>query len=376
MTSGLEQYTPDFASSVWTALPPVARQLFSRLRELSGSQARVALVGGAVRDALLGVNSASPDLDFVVWGQDVQALATALGLPFVWHPVYGNATLSLPEGSHVDLVSARRESYAAAGAPPQPLPGTLEDDLARRDFSVNTLALELLPDEEKHLLGMPGALDDLKHRTLRPLHALSFHDDASRLVRGARLAARLGLNAHPELLAQVPAALEVAEHTPRLYAELKLMLYEARPGSAARFLTDWGAGTLLPETAVALLERLDAQTDPDPLLAAALLLSTAPEPDALATRLNLGERPAALLARAHTDRPYPAHSPEYRLRELLNLTPPYVPLQGRDLLSLGLSAGPELGRVLAWLAEQRRNGRFASRQDELDAVREHLGKGG
>ncbi|ULH16155.1 CCA tRNA nucleotidyltransferase [Deinococcus sp. KNUC1210] len=332
-------------------------------------------MGGAVRDALLGVNSASPDLDFVVWGTDVQTLATALGLPFVWHPVYGNATLSLPEGSHVDLVSARRETYAAAGASPQPLPGTLPDDLARRDFSVNTLALELLPDEEKRLLGVPNALDDLRNRTLRPLHALSFRDDASRLVRGARLAARLGLHAHPELLAQVPAALEVADTTPRLSAELKLLLHELHAGRAARTLSEWGAGTLLPEQATPLLERLDAQTDPDPLLAAALVLSAAPQPDTLATRLNLGERPAALLARAHSERPFPAHSQEHRLRDLLNLTPPYVPLQGRDLLSLGLGAGPELGRVLAWLADQRRAGRFASRQDELNAVREHLRTG-
>ena len=151
--------------------------------------------------------------------------------------------------------------------------------------------------------------------TLRPLHAASFHDDASRLVRGARLAARLGLHAHPALLAQVPAALEVATRTPRLNAELKLLLHEARPGKAARVLTDWGAGALVPPGTAKLLERLDAQEQPDPLLASALLLSAADDPDALAASLKLGERPAALLARARSERPFPAGSQEHRLRE-------------------------------------------------------------
>ena len=371
-----ERPETQLAEQVWQALPIAAQTLFERVRELAGPGARTALVGGAVRDALLGRGSAAPDLDFVVWGADVQPLASALGLPYSWHPAYGNATLHLPDGSHADLVRARREWYPQPGGPPQPLPGTLEDDLARRDFTLNTLALEGHAGGGHTLLGVPGALDDLDARTLRPLHAGSFHDDASRLVRAARLAARLELHAHPELLAQVPAALALAGRTPRLNAELKLLLAQAQPGRAARALADWGAGALLPEGAAERLEALDAQGTPDPLLAAALLLSAAPDPAALAARLGLGERPAALLSRVHSERPYPPGSAEDRLRGLLHLTPPYPPLQGRDLLALGLSAGPQLGRMLAWLAAERRAGRFASQQDEREAVHRKLQAGG
>ncbi|WP_425147199.1 CCA tRNA nucleotidyltransferase [Deinococcus sp.] len=375
MTAGRERTTSEYGEAIWNALPPPARRLFSRLRELAPPQARAALVGGAVRDALLGRLDASPDLDFVLWGADVQRLASDLHLPLVWHPVYNNATLTLPDGSHADLVSARRERYPLAGGPPHPLPGTLEDDLERRDYSLNALALELLPDGTRALLGVPSALDDLHAGVLRPLHPRSLHDDASRLVRAARLAARLGLEAHPDLLAQVPLALEVAAQTPRLDAELRLLLHEPSPGGAARRLEDWGAASLLPPGSATLLERLKAGAPPDPPLAAALLLAVSDDPARLATRLHLGERPAALLERARSPLPFPAGSREARLRELLGLALPYPPLQGRDLLALGLSAGPELGRVLAWLAQGRQEGRFTSAQDEREAVLARLKAG-
>ena len=233
-------------AQLWASLPDDAQELLTRLRRLAGPEARLALVGGAVRDLLLGQASASPDLDIVLAGGNVQRLAEQLGTAFSWHPAYGNATLHLPGGVYADLVTARRESYPVAGGPPMPLPGSLEDDLARRDFTVNALALELLADGTTRLLGVPNALDDLEARLLRPLHKQSFHEDASRLVRAARLAARLGLHAHAELLAQVPSALDIAPRTPRLLAELRLLLDEPLPGKAARVMAEWGADTLLP----------------------------------------------------------------------------------------------------------------------------------
>ncbi|MBO8652707.1 CCA tRNA nucleotidyltransferase, partial [Staphylococcus aureus] len=81
---------------------------------------------------------------------------------------------------------------------------TLADDLRRRDFGLNALALLVGVDGSVTLLDEVGGLDDLRGRVLRPLHPRSFHEDASRLVRGARLAGRLGLAAHPELLRQLP----------------------------------------------------------------------------------------------------------------------------------------------------------------------------
>lgn len=351
-------------------LRPADRAFLERLAAWAGPQARVALVGGTVRDALLGRTPL--DLDVVVEGRDVQALAQAAGVPYVYHPAFDNATLSLEKGSEqidgqaVDLVRARREHYPEAGQNPLPLPGTLEEDLMRRDFSVNALAL-LLPHWE--LLDPAGGQADLAAGLLRPLHARSFHEDASRLVRGARLAARLNLRAAPELLSQVPDALAVADQTPRLWAELKLLLSEPRPALAAQLLREWGAGRLLPPAD--LLAEVDALQDALPLpvqLRAAALLALAPDPAAYAQRLGLGEKPLGLLARARSDTFYPAQSPEMWLRQRLQPSA-YVPLTGKDVLALGLPAGKEVGRALAYLAELRRTGRVRSAEEEEQALK-------
>ncbi len=361
---------------LWASLPDDARALLTHLRQLAEPHSRLALVGGAVRDLLLGQASASPDLDIVLSGGNVQYLAEQLGVTFSWHPAYGNATLHLPGGVYADLVSARREHYPVAGGPPVPLPGSLEDDLARRDFTVNANALELQAGGDMRLLGLANSLGDLEARLLRPLHPQSFHEDASRLVRAARLAARLGLHAHLELLEQVPAALNIAPRTPRLMAELRLLLEESSPGKAARVLEDWGAGVLLPARAALLLERLDALPGrKSRTLYAAALHSLVWAADRLEA-LGLGQRPAELLARARSAAPAAPGSPEATLQTLLGLTPPYPLLQGRDLLALGLSPGPELGRMLGWLAGERRAGRFASPDEEREAVRARLAEGG
>lgn len=338
------------------------------LSALAPADARLALVGGAVRDALLG--QTPQDLDIVVEGAEVEALARATALPFTFHPAFQNVTLTLPDGRGVDLVRARRESYPVRGANPVPQPGTLEDDLRRRDFGLNALALMLRADAGAELLDVTGGLADLKRRELRPLHTQSFAEDASRLVRGARLAARLNLHATPELLTQVPAALAQAEHTPRLWAEMRLLLTEPRPLLALHKLSEWGAGGLLPPAP--LWEKLDQWARGgqvvSPALYAAALLATAPDPAGLSERLSLGQKPLALLERARSERVYPADSPESQLREL---TEPgrYIPLSGRDLLEMGFAPGPELGRALAHLATLRRSGQVRSAADEREALR-------
>ncbi|GGL05068.1 tRNA nucleotidyltransferase [Deinococcus radiotolerans] len=331
----------------------------------------VALVGGAVRDALLGETPL--DLDVVIPAADVEALAAGTGLPFVFHPAFGNATVTLPDGRAVDLVRARRESYPVPGGNPVPLPGTLADDLWRRDFALNALALHLSPTGARTLLDEVGGLDDLHARVLRPLHAASFHEDASRLVRGARLAARLNLSAHPELLAQVPDALRMAGRTPRLWAELRLLLHEPRPGHAAGVLRDWGAGALLPATAVldALDARRDAGADVPFTAYAAALLHAAPDPDDLAARLSLGDRPAALLERALSDTHFPEGTPERELRALLR-PDAYPPLTGRDVLALGVPPGRGVGEALAHLAALRRAGQVRSPDAERAALKAFL----
>lgn len=363
------------AVRIWSRLQAQDRAWLRDLVRLAGPQARVALVGGAVRDALLG--EPPLDLDVVLDSGDVQSLAQATGLPFIYHPEFQNATVTLPDGRYVDLVRSRRESYPVAGQNPVPEPGTLEDDLWRRDFTVNALAL-VLSDDPPTLLDISGGLRDLNAATLRPLNARSFHEDASRLVRGARLAARLDLAPHAELLRQVPDALALADRTPRLWAELKLLLLEPRPGQAARLLTEWGAGELLPD--IGLLEALDEKRNGGlpvtPQMYAAALLHAAQQhhalgPDALAELLGLGEKPAALLSRALSGSYYAPGTPERLLRELLR-PESYEPLTGKDVLALGVPPGKAVGEALEHLARLRQAGEVRSQAQERDALRKYL----
>lgn len=358
------------AAAAWDRLQPQDRAWLGEVAMHAGG-GRVALVGGAVRDALLGHTPL--DLDVVVEGTPVLAVAENIGLPFTFHPAFQNATLSLPDGRSTDLVQARRETYPQPGANPVPHPGTLADDLRRRDFGLNALALLVRPDGEPVFLDEVGGLEDLQTRQLRPLHASSLRDDASRLVRGARLAARLELHASLELLEQIPDALHMAATTPRLWAELKLLLQEPRPGQAARRLQEWGAGALLP--GLELLEALDdvqaSGTAITWLVYAAAMLSASDQPAALAARMGLGERPGALLARALSDTYFPDGTPEMLLRRLLR-PDSYSPLTGRDVVALGVAPGKAVGQALAHLASLRRTGQVHSAEEERAALQRYL----
>jgi tRNA nucleotidyltransferase (CCA-adding enzyme) len=336
----------DGAKAVWDSLPEADREWLTELTRLAPAGARVVLVGGAVRDGLLGLfHTASPDLDLAIEGADIGALATATGLSFTFHPAFGNATVTLTDGRTVDLIRTRRETYPVAGGNPVPEPGTLSDDLQRRDFGLNALALVLELGNSPNwlnttLLDVVGGLPDVRARVLRPLHSGSFHEDASRLVRAARLAARLNLSAHADLLAQVPDALNMAECTPRLWAELRLLLAEPRPGRAARMLETWGAGQLLPPASLPLMDTLDVHQDRGATVTfqtyAAALLHAAPNPNDLAARLNLGEFRAATHGLHHdeaVDRCLDQQSVRVRFRRSGHRPDSDGPRSRRDYLS-------------------------------------------
>lgn len=195
-----------------------------RLRELEVAVAleRLApvpdvwVVGGAVRDVLLGRDPA--ELDLVVEG-DAVAVARSLGDPSAVHAPFGTATVM-----GLDLASARRETYPRPGALPVVETGVpLEEDLARRDFTVNTMAVRL---SDATFRAWPGALEDLDAGVLRVLHPRSFHDDPTRLLRMARYAARLGFRPAPD----TPPAVDVwTAGGARIGAELRRLAAERRP---------------------------------------------------------------------------------------------------------------------------------------------------
>ncbi|HWC28304.1 MAG TPA: hypothetical protein VG474_17060, partial [Solirubrobacteraceae bacterium] len=168
---------------------PCGRLLLEAAAAIDG----VHLVGGAVRDLLLGREPR--ELDVVVEG-DVAALAARLaaGGERVAHDRFATATVRA--GDCVwDLAGAREEDYARPGALPEVRAAGIEQDLRRRDVTVNALALDLATGE---LRTVPHACDDLRAGRLRVLHDESFVEDPTRLWRVARYAARLGFEPEPQ----------------------------------------------------------------------------------------------------------------------------------------------------------------------------------
>ncbi len=235
----------------------------------------VAVVGGFVRDLLLDRADQRTDLDLVVEGRAAtlaRALARGLGGETLEHPVFLTATVVLPDGRRVDLATARRESYRAPGALPDVEPASLAEDLARRDFSLNALAIRLDRADWGRLVDTTGGLADLRARRIRVLHPLSFVEDPTRILRAARFAARLGCQVDhtTRRLAAHAARLDVyrALSGDRLRTELELVLAERRPVAALREAGRLGAWSLV-----------GGKTSPGP--EASRLLATALGPRAL-----------------------------------------------------------------------------------------------
>src|SRR6187399_1791526 len=176
-----EDHAHGLAESVVQMYPELAL-----VREVAGDP--VYLVGGAVRDLLLGRGRA--DIDLVVEG-DASALAGRLGADVISHERFGTAKVRL-DGHEVDIAGARSESYPHPGALPVIAAGVdLADDLRRRDFTINAMAIPLLG--EPRLIDPHGGRGDLARGQLRVLHDDSFADDPTRAIRAARYAARFGL---------------------------------------------------------------------------------------------------------------------------------------------------------------------------------------
>ncbi|HEX2412823.1 MAG TPA: hypothetical protein VHJ39_16790 [Solirubrobacteraceae bacterium] len=195
---------------------------------LDGEDA-VYVVGGAVRDLLLG--RTPRELDFVVEGDALpvaRRAAERAGGRVTAHERFGTATVTAPDTTF-DLAGARRERYPRPGALPEvELGASLREDLERRDFTVNAIALHLADGE---LVWLPGSQEDLAAGRLRVLHDGSFRDDPTRMLRLARYAARLGFEPDPHTAGLVDPALLSTVTGSRLGAELRLLLGEPQPAA-------------------------------------------------------------------------------------------------------------------------------------------------
>jgi len=402
----------------------------SELLTLARERRDLALVGGAVRDLLLG--GLPRELDVTV-ERDSAPLAAELaarlarheaGMPETTvHERFGTAVVDWIHG-RVDIARRRAETYAHPGALPDVRPGTTAEDLARRDFTVNAIALPLGGPQRGRLQAVEGALEDLAAGRLRVLQARSFIDDPTRLLRLGRYRARLGFEVEPDTarLAESALASGALESVSggRIAAELWLVTEESDARAFAA-LGELGvlqalalpaafdeqllleAISLLPpdgiagvlemavlfhpvappgddarEAAGALMERFEflAETRERVLAAAfdsfALRagIERAQQPSEL--RGLLAGRPveAIAIAGALGGR----RSPEIARRVstwLSDLREVKLEINGADLLAAGMSEGPEIGRRLERVLDLKLDGELApGREQELRAALE------
>jgi tRNA nucleotidyltransferase (CCA-adding enzyme) len=410
-------------------------------------------VGGFVRDLLLGgaaspgLSSAPaslpppslPDVDLVVEGDGIafaRRLAEEIGGTVLVHRGFGTASIEAghaPAGAgldaialgRVDVASARREDYEAPGALPVVTSAPLCEDLRRRDFSVNAMAMALAPDRFGRLLDPLGGQRDVRARRLRSLRPLAFVEDPTRIVRAARYAARLGLRADAATLAGIRLAVECAPYPAlsgqRLWREIELTAAEPRARAAFELLVRWRAPTIWNLAGggsgrLADTERLagwaraaGVAVDPAELALLALLIGRPPAVVARSLdRLALTGEPRLRLEAAVLAGPLAGRLAAPRLRpsaidRMLRPVPAAAllgawlragargrrriqwflergravrpRLSGEDLLALGVPRGPRVGATLDRLRRLRLDEALGSLAEERELVKEWLTSG-
>ena len=219
----------------------LAPTLFSRLQRMGklAEQMGVAafLVGGLVRDLLIGRKNF--DVDMMIEADGIafaRALSRRRGAQVMVHQRFGTAVVIFPDGFKLDVATARAESYDSPTALPKVTPSSLKDDLSRRDFTINTLAIRLNRSQFGELIDLYGGRRDLKERTIRVLHNLSFVEDPSRVFRAFRFELRFGFRLHEETRTLVKGTVKqelfhcLSGH--RLLEELVFLFSEAKPRKA------------------------------------------------------------------------------------------------------------------------------------------------
>lgn len=416
------------ASTLLRRMPLRLKRVLQRVREVATEQQVEAyLVGGAVRDLLLG--QPILDVDITVLGNAIafgKRLARELGGELAAHGQLGTATVRVGE-MRIDLATARAEEYPRPGALPRVRPGTLEEDLLRRDFTVNAMAVSLGTDFGRHI-DLCGGAQDLARGLIRVLHQASFEDDPTRVLRAVRLAETRSLRLAPEtrrlaLEALKRGALDTLSGT-RLRDQLVLTLEGARAGALARRLGALGfwqalhPGLRAEAAALRIITNLARMRTrvaaPPPcgwwilnLLALAQRLSAAggaalaarlqlraPEREAVVETLRLRGRLVRRLSAPALSpgrvwlllRNVPVAVPVFLAAALPARTPAGArarrflfrdrfaapPLDGRALLRLGVPEGPILGKMLQQLTVARIEGAVHSPAEVAEWVRRRL----
>ncbi|MBA2359322.1 MAG: CBS domain-containing protein [Actinobacteria bacterium] len=394
--------------------------VFEAISAVSEPYDGVYLVGGTVRDILIG--EPNFDVDVAVEGDAIalgRSLAEALGGRLRAHQKFGTAVVLYGEDDRVDVVTARTEFYDAPAALPTVEHATIREDLFRRDFTINAMAVSLKGEDFGRLVDPFGGRRDLDAKTIRVLHNLSFIDDPTRIFRAIRYESRLRfrMDEHTQRLARgcIEMGLVGDLSSARLRDELTALLEEGDAGASILRLEELGAGRAVhphfaaDEEAVRLLERLRElngryETNvPAWRLALIALARNLPSDEVYGwlRRLKVQRRDLERIAAAVSVGPRLVE----RLRtgsldaaEIVALADPYAPdaplfamaieerpelddyfrrlrmveleVSGADLAELGLGESPEVGEILSELRRRKLNGQLDGRESELEAARE------
>ncbi len=375
------------------------------------------LVGGAVRDLLLDVPV--QDMDLVVEGDAARLahrMADALAGRVLAHSQFRTAKVEVL-GERIDVITARAESYRRPGALPTVRPGVILDDLRRRDFTINAMAVRLVPEPSGELLDPLDGRRDLRGGLVRVLHPASFQDDATRILRAVRYEQRLRFRLEPQTEAHLRRDLSMLDTISgqRLRRELQLVFEEAEPlAILARLGTLGVSGALYPpldhdsawERESARLRSELANLMPLHCLAWLAYPLSPAEAEGFIARLTMPNLWAAVVrdvvsarqaapALAGDVSPTVVHerlkglslealevavaieqgrgrirqNMRKYLDEWRNLRPL---LTGRHLVRQGIPQGPQVGKLLDILLEARLEGRVVTRADEEALVRRFL----
>jgi tRNA nucleotidyltransferase (CCA-adding enzyme) len=413
---------PEPAESITDELrsSPRLQRVADAVAHLGGQADGVYLVGGTVRDILLG--EASFDVDIAVEGDAIAfayALAKALDGRATPHRRFGTAVVSYGDGERVDVVTTRTEFYDAPGALPTVERASLREDLFRRDFTINAMAASLMPEDLGRLVDPYGGRADLDTRVLRVLHNLSFIDDPTRIFRGIRYEARHGFRFEEHTARLLRGCIEMGLvgdlSSSRLRDELTALLEDTGAASGIKRLGELGADRAIhphlrgDDAAAALFSRTSALRDELEVdvptwrigIAALARELTSDEAYDWLERLAVRRRDADLVVGAIAVAPRIA---ERLSRETLDpaavvaLADPFAPdaplfalalqdraelreyfdhlrnirleIGGADLVALGLPESPRIGEILGELRKRKLNGELDGREAELEAARE------
>jgi len=379
------------------------------------------LVGGVVRDLLL--ERANLDLDLVLEGDAIKLADELAGIKdgkVTAHLRFGTAKLQWDNWS-VDLTTARAETYDKPCALPTVKPASIKEDLFRRDFTINAMAIELSPGHYGQLLDLYGGRDDLEHKLIRVLHEKSFVDDATRIWRGLRYEQRLNFQLEPvtlKLLKRDTAYLKKVSGD-RIRHELELILKEAYPEKVLSRADELGVLAKLhpalngdgwlakkfeqareissPDSPpvglyLALLTYRLSEEENEQLISYLRLpksiAQTLRDTMTIKTRLKLLDNPkfspsniysvlhgyslAAVMANSLiSDSPLARQRLQLFLGKLRYIKPA---LSGEDLKRMGLAQGPGIKEMLNKLLEARLNGKATSKREEEALVKQWLAR--